>query len=369
MLETIREYSREKLLESGEQGEVRKWHFDYYRGLAESVNAHLGFFLPDVELDAWLGNLAPEIDNLRAALDFSLAEPAQAASGLRLVANLHWFWFGRGHLSEGREWLDRLLAVNRAVPKPLLAQARLSAGFLGCWQGEFEAARASLQRSLELFEEMGDRAGAAFSLHGLGFAANGLGDHALAGSLFEKSLRIAREIEDPWLVAFTLHFTAIGTSFRGEHDLARSQFEEGINLIKQGIGSAQGKAYSLFHLGRIARLQGDYATAQSQHAEGIRMFWQMGDRRGLGYSLSGFACLALAEEQIERAAGLFGAADSIREELGSLLEAILQAEYEHAKTLTRELLGEEDFLAAWSSGYAMSMEEAVRHALGGSIDD
>jgi tetratricopeptide (TPR) repeat protein len=216
---------------------------------------------------------------------------------------------------------------------------------------------------------MDNRAGVAFSLHGLGFAANGLGDPALAGSLFERSLEIAREIEDQWLVAFTMHFTAVGTSFRGEHALARLQFEETIDLLRKGIGSAQGKAFSLFHLGRIARLQGDYALAQAQHAEGLRMFWGMGDRRGLGYSLAGFACLALAEEELERAAGLFGVVDSIREELGSLLEAILQAEYEQAKSVTRELLGEDDFTAAWSSGYAMSMEDAVRYALGGSIDD
>ena len=369
MLETIREYSREKLLESGQKDEIRKRHFDHYLGLAESANPHLGFFLADREMDSWLGNLAPEIDNLRAILDFSLAEPAHSESGLRMAADLHWFWLGRGHLSEGREWLDRLLAKCRAAPEPLLAQARLTAGFLGCWQGEFEAARADLERSLALFEEMDDRAGVAFCLHGLGFAANGLGDHALAGSLFEESLDIAREIDDLWLIAFALHFTAVGTSFRGDHELARLQFEETIDLLRKGIGSAQGKAFSLFHLGRIARLQGDYATAQAQHAEGMRIFWGMGDRRGLGYSLSGFACLALAEEELERAAWLFGAADSIREQLGSLLEAILQAEYEHAKALTRELLGEEDFNAAWSGGYAMSIEDAVQYALAGEDDD
>jgi hypothetical protein len=189
--------------------------------LAGSANPHLGFFLSDMEMGSWLGKLGPEMDNLRAALSFSLAEPAHSPSGLRMAADLHWFWLGRGHLSEGREWLDRLLAECRAAPEPLLAQARLTAGFLGCWQGEFEAARADLGRSLDLFERMDNRAGVAFSLHGLGFAANGLGDPALAGSLFEQSLEIAREIEDQWLIAFTLHFTAIGTSFRGEHDLAR----------------------------------------------------------------------------------------------------------------------------------------------------
>lgn len=363
MLETIREYSREKLLDSGEKSQIRKQHFDYYFGLAESANPHLGFFLPDMELVSWLGTLGAELDNLRSALDFSLVEPSLSEAGLKMAGNLHWFWLAQGQLAEGRDWLDRLLERSNTMPKPVQAQAWLTAGFLNCWQGDFASARASLERSLQLFEAMKEKSGIAFSLHGLGFAANGLGDHAKAGSLFMRSLKIARKIDDKWLLSFTLHFNAIGTSFRGDHELARAQFEECIDLIKQGIGNAQGKAFSLFHLGRIARLQGDYALASAKHAEGIRMFWQMGDRRGLGYSLSGFACLAFAEEEIERAARLFGAVDSIREELGSLLEVILETEYQQAKEATRELLGEDDFNTRWSKGYEMPMEEAVQFAL------
>ena len=283
--------------------------------------------------------------------------------------NLHWFWLTRGQLTEGREWLDRILAESRTVPKPVRAQAWLTAGFLGCWQGDFGTARASLEKSLALFEELEERSGIAFSLHGLGFAANGLGEHALAGSLFGQGLKIAREIDDKWLISFTLHFTAIGTSFRGDYELARSQFEEHIMLTKEGAGNAQGIAFSLFHLGRIARLQGDYASAHAHHGDGIQMFIQMGDLRGLGYSLSGYACLALAQEEIEQAARLFGAVDAIREELGSLLEVILQNEYEQAKVATQELLGEDAFNTEWSNGYAMPVEKAVQYALaGGNIE-
>jgi hypothetical protein len=99
------------------------------------------------------------------------------------------------------------------------------------------------------------------------------------------------------------------------------------------------------------------------------MFLQIGDRRGLGYSLSGFACLAFAQEEINQAARLFGAVDSIREELGSLLEAVLQSEYEQAKNATQELLGDEAFNAEWSNGYGMSMDEVVQLALTGESDD
>jgi tetratricopeptide (TPR) repeat protein len=259
--------------------------------------------------------------------------------------------------------LERVLANGDNVPTPVLARALLSAGFLGCWQGDFGPARAILEKSLELFEQMGEKAGIAFSLHGLGFAANGLGEHALAGTLFEKSLKMARDINDKWLISFTLHFTAIGTSFRRDYELARTQFEECIGLIKDGYGNLPGIAFSLFHLGRIARTQGDYTSAHAHLTEGIQMFLQIGDRRGLGYSLSGFACLAFAQEEINRAARLFGAVDSIREELGSLLEVVLQAEYEQAKSATQELLGEEDFRAEWSNGYGMSIEAAVRFVL------
>jgi len=182
-------------------------------------------------------------------------------------------------------------------------------------------------------------------------------------------LQMAREINDKWLISITLHFTAIGTSFQRDYELARSQFEECIKLIKDGYGNLMGIAFSLFHLGRIDRLQGNYVSAHTHQAEAIQMFLRIGDRRGLGYSLSGFACLAFAQEELIQAARLFGAVDLIREELGSLLEAILQAEYEQAKNGTQELLGEDDFSAEWSNGYGMSIDEAVRFALTGESEN
>jgi non-specific serine/threonine protein kinase len=368
-LETLREYSYEKLLHSDGDSRIREGHLQYYMELVESINPHLGFFLPDRDTLSWMKILGAEQDNLRAGLNLSQADSALSEAGLRMAGNLHWFWLAQGQLSEGREWLERVLANRDNVQESVLARALLTAGFLSCWQGDFGPARASLEKSLELFEQMGEKAGIAFSLHGLGFAANGLGEHGLAGTLFEKSLKIAREINDKWLISFTLHFTAIGTSFRSDYELARSQFEECIGLIKDGFGNLPGIAFSLFHLGRIARIHGDYTSAHAHLAEGIQMFLQIGDRRGLGYSLSGFACLAFAQEEIIQAARLFGAVDAIREELGSLLEAILQAEYEQAKNATQELLGDEDFRAEWSNGYGMSIDAAVQFALTGESDD
>jgi tetratricopeptide (TPR) repeat protein len=200
-------------------------------------------------------------------------------------------------------------------------------------------------------------------LHGLGFAANGLGEHAEAGQCFERCLQIAREIDDKWLISIALHFIAVGTSFQGNYELARTQFEECIKLMQEGHGTAQGIAFSEFHLGRIARIYCDFQSSFSHHKTGLELFMRMGDLRGIGYSLFGFACLAQAEENPQRATNLFGAMDSIRENLGTLLEAVLQIEYEQTRSVVQEILGEELFNVMWNEGYGMAVEQVVHLAL------
>ena len=130
--------------------------------------------------------------------------------------------------------------------------------------------------------------------------------------------------------------------------------------MKNGFGNLQGIAFSQFHLGRIARLHGDYESAYAHHAEGLQIFQQIGDRRGLGYSIFGFACLAQVQEEPHRAARLLGVVDSIREDLGALLEAILQTEYNYARSATEDALGEDTFNNYWSDGHKMTMEEAIQ---------
>jgi non-specific serine/threonine protein kinase len=363
MLETIRQYTSEALTRSGEAHEMQKHHLEHYLKLVESMNAHLGFFLSDQETLSGLAVLIPEHDNLRAAITFCKANPSYSGAGLKITGNLHWYFLVHNHLSEGRDWIGRLQANTADVPPHIQAQAYLTSGFLACWQGDFASARPSLQTSLNLFENLQDGAGMAFSLHGLGFTANGLGEHAEAGQCFGRCLQIAREIDDKWLISIALHFIAVGTSFQGNYELARSQFEECIRIMKEGHGTAQGIAFSEFHLGRIAKIYGDFQSSFAHHKIGLELFMRMGDLRGIGYSLFGFACLAQAEEKPQRAAKLFGAMDSIRENLGTFLEAVLQNEYEHTRAVVQEMLGEESFTEMWTEGHGMLVDQAVHLAL------
>jgi len=363
MLETIRQYAQGALQGSGNLIEVQERHLTYFSKLAQAANPHLGFFLPDRDMLTWMNILVPELDNIRSALNFSKANRNHSAAGLEMASNLHWFWLVSNQLTEGYDWINVLLMENSNLTKQMQAQALISAGFIACWRGDFASARPTLEKSLSLFEELEDKAGIAFSLHGQGFAANGLGEPERAGPLFGQCLQIAREIDDKWIASFALHFIAVGTSFQGNYNLARSQFEEHIKLTHEGVGNAQGIGFSHFHLGRIDRLQGDYGSAQAHLAEALQLFWQIGDKRGLGYSLFGFACLAQGLEEPDRAARLFGVVDSIRDDLGTLLEAILQIEYEHAKSAIQDALGKDFFDKEWSKGHDMTLEQAVQYAL------
>jgi predicted ATPase/class 3 adenylate cyclase len=366
LLETVRQYALERLRESGQLASVRDRHLDRCARLVEAAQAHLGFFLPDAETEAWLGPLERELDNLRAAVTWSLEgreSERGVEAGLRLACGLHWFWVTRGHFTEGRTWLARLLERSGPAPAALRARALATAGYLACWHGDFETARRPLAESLDLSRALDDRPAIALALHGLGFVAEGEGDNDRARSCFEGCLEVAGELRDRWLMAFALHFLGHGAYHRGAYGLARSLLEESIALCLEMGGNKSGVAFSRQWLARVARAQGDEVGARDDLAEGLRLFRELGDQRGIAYSLIGAACAAVAQGQAERAARLFGAADRIRAVAGPFIEADLRLAYERDVAAGQDALGEAAFAAAWAEGEALPLEEAIAYAL------
>jgi hypothetical protein len=366
LLETVRQYASERLDASGQLAAVRDRQLDYCARLVEAAQPHLGFFLPDAATAAWLGPLERELDNLRAAIGWSLGGRGLARgveAGLRLACGLHWFWLTRAHFTEGRRWLARLLDRRDVAPAKVRARALATAGYLACWHGDFEAARRPLAESLELFRALDDRPWIAFALHGVGFVADGEGDHDLARARFEGCLEIARELQDRWLMAFALHFLSHGAYHRGAYGLARSLLEESIALCVEMGGNKSGVAFSRQWLARVARAQGDEATARGDLADGLHLFQELGDQRGIAYCLIVAACAGVAQGDAERAARLFGAAERIRAAGGSFIEADLRLAHEHDVAAARAALGDEAFAAAWAEGRAMTLEQAVTDAL------
>ena len=154
MLETIHEFAREKLEESGEAEEIKRAHAEYFLTLAEEAYPELKG--PD-QLE-WLERLEAEHDNMRAALSWAL-ERKEAEVALRLGGALWWFWAMRGYHSEGRRWLEEALAIDGRGSPVSRAMALAGAGWLASQQGDLDRAQEACEEGLQLLAHEARRQG------------------------------------------------------------------------------------------------------------------------------------------------------------------------------------------------------------------
>jgi len=186
LLETIREYALERLEGSGEALELQLRHSEYYLGLAEQADARLH----GGDQDAWLARLERDHDNLRTALTWSQTIDSALEISLRLAAALYWFWLVRGHIAEGRRWVE--LVLGRISDSGNVARMRLlhGAGVLAWAQGDYERAGTCYQESLELARTSADLLGVAMVTGDLGLTAQRCGNLAGAATFARGSAGI-----------------------------------------------------------------------------------------------------------------------------------------------------------------------------------
>ena len=292
LLETVRQYGRDRLAESEESMVVRARHRDYFLTLAEEIKPKLS----GPEQAHWLSVLEVEHDNVRSALKFCLEEPEGGEAGLQLGTSLQRFWEIRGHLSEGRERLMALLARPVAQERTrAYADARSGVGRLARMQGDYATARAMFEESLEICRESGNRQGHAGAVNGLGLVAIDQGDYASARTLFEECLEIQRELGDRASIAISLNNQGILAQMQSDYPAAHALFEESLAIHRE-LGNRTAEASNLAGLGNVAYLQGDYASARSLYAESLTIRREIGDRWGIAECFESFASLALEEE-------------------------------------------------------------------------
>jgi non-specific serine/threonine protein kinase len=237
MLETIRQYGREKLEAAGEGEQVQARHLNACLQFAEAVEPKL--YGP--EQVQWLKRVESDHDNLRAALGWALAQ-GESAAMLRLSGALGRFWRLRGYWNEGREWLQQALASSRCAAdmsemssdyRSGYAKASHAAGALASLQGDPAAAQAFFEESLALFRELGDKRGIASSLIQLGVVARIQGDDAAARALLEEGLALSCEVGDKGEMAWSLGSLG-GVAFdQGDYALAQARFEESLALSRE----------------------------------------------------------------------------------------------------------------------------------------
>jgi predicted ATPase/class 3 adenylate cyclase len=394
LLETVRQYSRDHLLESGEGPEVLRRHRDWFLGLAEQAAPE---FFRGPESVGWLERLAREHDNLRAALQWSEDEPNENRAGLRLAAALWRFWEIRGDLVEGRGWLERLLSATQQDTSKAGADASTGAGILAFMQGDYAAASAFHEQSLALHRRLGDRNGIAFAANNLANAAVLQGDYVRARSLYQQSLLISREMGEPRAVAFGLMNMADVVAREGDAERARALFEESLATFQE-YQDRWGEAFALDTYGVIVRRQADYETSRALHEKALAISRELNDERGvaralvhlaevasgkgesapakeyclqslairsglrdlpgMAATLEGLAWIVMDDDPLS-AARLLGSAAALREKIRALVPPAARADHSLRLATLRSKLDPATYERARDEGRAMSPPEVI----------
>jgi predicted ATPase len=395
MLSTIREYALERLVESNDESATRRAHAAYYLVLAEEGAEDIA------AQREWLDRFEVEHDNFRLALDY-LIKTGDADWGLRLGAALFRFWETREHLTEGRDAIARLLALEGAAMRPKLrARLLFATAVLTGDQGDYHTARPLFEESLEICVGLNDNRGVAVALNALAVNARERGELATASSLFEQCVAIWKDSGDPANVARTLSNLAGLMKLQGKYERASALYDECLTMFRE-IRDGAGVAWTLNYMGDVAREKADFVAARSfceqslsefrrlrdswgiasalsdlaslscdqandaearrLYAESIKVYQELGHKRGIARALECLAVSAAGQSNAERSLHLAGAAAALRQRLGAPLTPPEQSKLEKALEFARRTLGNAAG-TAWMEGWATPVEKAVHEAL------
>ncbi len=398
MLRIIHEFAREQLAKFPELGErVQRRHALYYLRLAQQFEtAHWG-----ADQATWLRRLYDEVDNLRGALAWA-RDSGNVELALHLGGALQMFWFESGGRAEGCAWLESLL--QRASPAHRTsgrATALTGAALCNWGLGNLLLSQQQNEESLSICQELRDLRGMCRALQGLAVVASEQGDFSAARRLTEQTLSAAREADDMPYIALALHGLAIYAIRERDEATALSRIEES-RRIWQKLGSTRYLSLTSNNLGNLARIQGQYAEAAYHYQESLaligedgpagwrglylqnlghafrhlekisqsrdcflhalRLFHQVGDRRGMAECVAGFAGL-LAQSHLHQAIQLFGAADACMTASGMQRNPFHQQDVDQLRALAHLQLDTETFVTLFTRGTNIPIEQVVTDIL------
>jgi tetratricopeptide (TPR) repeat protein len=395
MLETIREYGIDQLVESDELDPLGQRHSQYFLELAVASEPELWA----QKTDAWLPRLDPEQANFRAALGRAIGH-ADAEAAVALAGCLYPYWEIRARQGEARAWLTRALALEGNVPTASRAKALIAAGRAATWHSDWSAAVELLEEAAEACRELGDVAGVGRCLGFIGHYRLFTGDPEGAAVALDEGVQLARSSGDRQSLARALSNAAWSPLEAGDFDGARRMWEEGAALARiEGMKPAL--ALCLIHVGYAEVLAGRVEQASSALSEGTALFDELGGTTwtpvahrylGLAALLSGqldraedllrtslqagkeeapqfhllywieaLAAVAAGKGQTERAATLWGATYALFDELR--LVALQENRHVRDRYKNHVRAAIDQAPQAWTRGRAMTLREAVSYAL------
>ncbi len=313
MLETVREYGLERLAASGETEAAQRQHAAYSMAFAEAVEPEL----TGAEQATWLARLEIEHDNLRVSFQWAY-EHGEMEVGLRLAGALWRFWMQHGHAREGREWLERFLALaanDRARMGSVWAKAVYAAGVLATEQGDYARAKTLIGENLPLVREFGGKRYTAALLNALGAIAEYQAEYDHATAYFTESLALQRELGNQHGAAVSLNNLGNLARKQGQYPRAMAQYEESL-ATKRALGDKRGSGITLFNMAAAARDQGHYAHAAALIEESIALHRAIQDKPGLAYALNNLGDVVRDQDDPTRAALLYEESLSLFREQG-----------------------------------------------------
>lgn len=399
MLETIRDYAREKLQSSSAMGEAERRHCEHYFAMAKEANHGL----KGPQHAEWLERIETELDNVRVATTLALSGGVDQFIAVKFAVALLGFWILRGHSSEGRaivraalalpaiqasdqaqawalyvgaalaesqsdyaearQMLESCLTLRRRLQNPVEIAATLSTLSLARLpSGDAQLAREGELEALQIFRQLKDRLGEAIGLVHLAQIEVYVGSDVQARYYLQECLGIAREVKNLELegecerVMGEIAFEAGDCSHAGE------RFRRALGICREA-GDKRGTACALWWLGRIDLVLGESASARARLNEALRAFREFKMQDELLGCLEDHAALLQQESLPVVAAGLAATATGARQRLNLARPPRRERRWQSQLCTLRAALDQAAFDAAWAEGCEAELDAAIRSAL------
>ncbi|MFL6060922.1 MAG: ATP-binding protein [Marmoricola sp.] len=360
MLETVRQFGADRLLEGGSAPVWHDRHLAWYADLARRLEREWAG--PDQP--AWLDRMSAEHPNVRAALEHALGSPDTTVVALRMCHDLQHLWICGGHLGEARRWIERAVATTPGARAEMVRALRLSAWF-GALQTDLVYARARVREAAALLEgNPPDDASTGYLLFADGVVTSWETDLERGVPMLEESHRAFARAEDLTGTLQAQLMTGIAHVFAGDYASA-GRVHTSLQEATDALGETCIGAYARWSLGVVALMAGDLAHAALQERDALAHSAALGDQLAMALELETTAWIAALRDDAERAAVLLGGADAIWRRINMPVERTPYIRDLHAMGLAqvRELLDEDTFERFVERGLRMALPDVVDLAL------
>jgi predicted ATPase/class 3 adenylate cyclase len=357
-LETIRQYAREKFLETDEVETVRNKHLAWVLEWAEKIEPELQGRNQVVRLK----QVKAELDNIRAAIEWGLGM-GQIENSMRIVLALEKFWDGKHPYQESRHWFEKGLSFRESLTKHTLAKILSDAAWLAYRQNDLEAMALFIEESLTLARALNDDPLIARALRITSAVHMARGEFLEWKRWNEEAHSIYQELDDKAGLVLLAQDEALAQTFF-QRDVNRAiEILEGHLSVVEALDDISTSAWFQYALGSFNLMRGEFEKARALMKNALLIFRQINYVYFVGNCLVAFASLANDVKNPARAARLFGARDSINESIGAMDNQQIHRIFSPILERTKSMLDEATFQFAWAEGKAMTMDQAIEYAL------